>query len=276
MTKFVLLGFFRKPFSISALSVALLTFHTAATFSAQWASDSPRRPSDPVRRRDSATVPSDPSYGVQDPSVLTLFAWDFHSVDDRIVTGPTAAGSYLRYVVSSTAPFPGGYLEAGVHLPAGSLIEAIELTGCDTNPAADMTAALYYTDDPWGVSELIGAVASGGAGLEDCFSTTATTAHTVDNGDNSYAVEINLPVGDPSVGLRALRIHYRLQVSPPPSLPTFGDVPPGHNLFQFVEALAASGITAGCGNGDFCPNAPLTRGQMAVFLAKALGLHWSN
>jgi hypothetical protein len=33
-------------------------------------------------------------------------------------------------------------------------------------------------------------------------------------------------------------------------------------------------VTGGCGNGNYCPDAPLTRGQMAVFLAKALGLHW--
>jgi S-layer homology domain len=52
-------------------------------------------------------------------------------------------------------------------------------------------------------------------------------------------------------------------------------VPTGHPQFQFIEALAASGITAGCGSGNYCPNANLTRGQMAVFLAKALGLHWS-
>jgi hypothetical protein len=51
-------------------------------------------------------------------------------------------------------------------------------------------------------------------------------------------------------------------------------VPTNHPFFQFVEALAASGITAGCGNGNFCPDAPLTRGQIAVFLSKALGLHW--
>jgi S-layer homology domain len=67
---------------------------------------------------------------------------------------------------------------------------------------------------------------------------------------------------------------HHLQVSPAPGAATFGDVPTGHPFFQFVEALAASGITAGCGNGNFCPDAPLTRGQMAVFLSKALGLHW--
>jgi hypothetical protein len=26
----------------------------------------------------------------------------------------------------------------------------------------------------------------------------------------------------------------------------------------------------------YCPDAPLTRGKMAVFLAKALGLDWPN
>jgi hypothetical protein len=64
------------------------------------------------------------------------------------------------------------------------------------------------------------------------------------------------------------------QVSPPPATASFGDVPLDHPLSQFVEALAKSGITGGCGGGNFCPDNPLTRGQMAVFLAKGLGLSW--
>ena len=40
----------------------------------------------------------------------------------------------------------------------------------------------------------------------------------------------------------------------------------------WIEELAAEGVTAGCGNGDYCPNAPNTRGQMAVFLVKTFGL----
>ena len=38
-----------------------------------------------------------------------------------------------------------------------------------------------------------------------------------------------------------------------------------------IEQFAGSGISAGCGNGNFCPNAPVTRGQMAVFVETALG-----
>ena len=78
----------------------------------------------------------------------------------------------------------------------------------------------------------------------------------------------------PAMRIRQVRLLYRRQVSPAPTAATFGDVPVAHPFFQFVEALAASGITAGCGSGNYCPDAPLTRGQMAVFLAKALGLHW--
>jgi S-layer homology domain len=62
------------------------------------------------------------------------------------------------------------------------------------------------------------------------------------------------------------------QVAPAPATATFLDVPTSHPFFQFIEALAASGITGGCGGGNFCPDNPVTRGQMATFLAKALGL----
>jgi hypothetical protein len=63
-------------------------------------------------------------------------------------------------------------------------------------------------------------------------------------------------------------------VSPAPATPTFGDVPTNFLYFRAIQALAASGITGGCGNGNFCPNQNVTRGEMAAFFARALGLHW--
>jgi S-layer homology domain len=71
-------------------------------------------------------------------------------------------------------------------------------------------------------------------------------------------------------------ITWTRQVSPPPATATFSDVPTSHPFFQFVEALTKSGITGGCGTAPplYCPDEPLTRGQMAVFLAKGLGLQW--
>jgi len=71
-------------------------------------------------------------------------------------------------------------------------------------------------------------------------------------------------------------VQWRRTVSPAPAATTFTDVPTNHWAFQFVEALVASGITAGCGGGNYCPDEPVTRAQMAVYLAAALGLHWPD
>jgi CSLREA domain-containing protein len=52
-------------------------------------------------------------------------------------------------------------------------------------------------------------------------------------------------------------------------LADFNDVPAGSLFHDDVEKVFRAGITAGCGNGNFCVNAPVTRAQMAVFLLKA-------
>ncbi|MGV7224827.1 MAG: S-layer homology domain-containing protein [Nitrospinales bacterium] len=76
--------------------------------------------------------------------------------------------------------------------------------------------------------------------------------------------------------LFGIRILYRTQVQD--GLPTaFDDI--GHLSPRFqnaINALSASGITNGCNaaGDEFCPDDNLTRGQMAVFLAEALGLYW--
>ena len=59
---------------------------------------------------------------------------------------------------------------------------------------------------------------------------------------------------------------------PTPTRQTFADVSSARQSYPFVEDLAARGITAGCGGGNFCPDNPVTRGQMAVFLVRAFGL----
>lgn len=74
--------------------------------------------------------------------------------------------------------------------------------------------------------------------------------------------------------LRQVRFVFKRSVSPAPAVATFNDVPTSHPQFQFVQALVKAGITAGCGSGNYCPDQALTRGQMAVFLSKALGLSW--
>ena len=49
----------------------------------------------------------------------------------------------------------------------------------------------------------------------------------------------------------------------------FLDVPPANGFHDFVNAVSRNGVTAGCGEGNYCPGNPVNRAQMAVFLLKA-------
>lgn len=99
---------------------------------------------------------------------------------------------------------------------------------------------------------------------------------TIDLESCVYLVQVGFESCSLDLGIVNARARWERQISPAPATATFDDVPPGNLFFQHIEALAASGITSGCDANSFCPNAPLTRAQMATFLAEALGLHWEN
>jgi CSLREA domain-containing protein len=54
---------------------------------------------------------------------------------------------------------------------------------------------------------------------------------------------------------------------------TFTDVPPNHMFWKYIEAFYDAGITTGCSQTPlkFCPLANVTRGEMAVFIERAMG-----
>ncbi|MGE5142868.1 MAG: S-layer homology domain-containing protein [Acidobacteriota bacterium] len=56
---------------------------------------------------------------------------------------------------------------------------------------------------------------------------------------------------------------------PPPCTGIFPDVSCGSPFAPWIEQLFHEGITGGCGGGNYCPNNPVTRAQMAVFLLKS-------
>jgi photosystem II stability/assembly factor-like uncharacterized protein len=51
----------------------------------------------------------------------------------------------------------------------------------------------------------------------------------------------------------------------------FADVPSNDLFYNDIGKLAARGVTVGCGNGNYCPNDPVTREQMAAFIMRAKG-----
>ena len=66
-----------------------------------------------------------------------------------------------------------------------------------------------------------------------------------------------------------LKSKYGVCYTPPPCVnPAFSDVPCSSNFAPWINELVAEGITSGCGGGNYCPNNPVNRQQMAVFLLK--------
>ena len=55
---------------------------------------------------------------------------------------------------------------------------------------------------------------------------------------------------------------------PPAATGIFDDVPLSSPFAPWVEQLFHDGVTGGCGGSSYCPTAPVTRAQMAVFLIK--------
>jgi hypothetical protein len=99
----------------------------------------------------------------------------------------------------------------------------------------------------------------------------------VDNANETYYLELRSSNWDRSMAFGSARIYYRLSAGRArPVSPTFSDVPPESAYFPFVEALAAAGVTGGCGGGNFCPTAFVTREQLAVMLASAVGIYYPN
>ena len=59
---------------------------------------------------------------------------------------------------------------------------------------------------------------------------------------------------------------------PPSCDGDFNDVPCPSFFADWIEQLAAEGVTGGCGGSNYCPLSPVTRGQMAVFIGLAFDL----
>jgi hypothetical protein len=69
-----------------------------------------------------------------------------------------------------------------------------------------------------------------------------------------------------------LKAKHGTSYVPPVATGVFTDVPTNYWAAAWIERLAAEGITAGCGGGNFCPATAVTRDQMAVFLVKTFNL----
>jgi hypothetical protein len=217
---------------------------------------------------------ADNTYGTSALTWMTLTPWDFHPINSGTYYDYTQSGMPTYGIYNSGQP---GVFVAGLHLPERAIVSVIELAACDTNAGLDLSAGLRAVLKTGAILGGPGfAKTTGSSGCQVVSNSGGPFTLTVNNDTTYYTVEVNFGMAsDATLVLNSVRVGYKLQVSPDPSTATFADVPVGHPFHRFVEALYASGITGGCGGGNYCPDAPVTRGQMAVFLAGALGLHWA-
>jgi Tol biopolymer transport system component len=91
-------------------------------------------------------------------------------------------------------------------------------------------------------------------------------------GSGNYCPEF--PVTRAQMAIFLLRSKYGASYDPPAvgGNTGFDDVSPSYWAAAWIKQLVAEGITAGCGTGTYCPESPVTRAQMAVFLVRTFNL----
>jgi uncharacterized repeat protein (TIGR03803 family) len=80
------------------------------------------------------------------------------------------------------------------------------------------------------------------------------------------------PVSRAQVAVLLLKAEHGAAYVPPACRGRFLDVPCPSPFADWIERLAEENVSAGCGGGNYCPGAPVTRGQLAVFLTRVFGL----
>jgi S-layer homology domain len=212
------------------------------------------------------------SFGISSDTTTTISAWSFTgaSFAQGVYDSPFVSGSLGRYNLAYGEDM---HYYTTLQLPAGAVIDFV---GINTNTDTDaiMGIALWKRDSTAGSAMLTGfSVPAHGWGTD---SAGPLNILVDTNQDQEFLIDVEQA---PASGLEFwawVEVRWHRSVSSAPPSPTFGDVPTGDGGYQYIEALAAAGITGGCGGGNYCPDANLTRRQMAIFLSKALGLHWPN
>ncbi|HEX9943589.1 MAG TPA: PQQ-dependent sugar dehydrogenase [Thermoanaerobaculia bacterium] len=84
-------------------------------------------------------------------------------------------------------------------------------------------------------------------------------------GGDNYCPDSSITRAEMAVFL--LKAEHGAGYTPPPATGTvFNDVAATSFAAAYIEQLFHEGITTGCGGGNYCPNNPVTRNEMAVFL----------
>jgi hypothetical protein len=175
------------------------------------------------------------SSGVKDTGGQTMasdYSWSFTTV--------VPAGDYTPPVVSIETPTPGQHVSGSVLVRASATdnvgVSRVEFS---VNGAAQKTVTIAPYEWTWNTTRF--------------YDGTQTLAATAYDASGNKATDWRGIVVDNVV---------------------FDDVPMFYWAWRQVEAVAQANITKGCSSQPplFCPDNPATRGEMAAFLVRAMGL----
>ena len=203
----------------------------------------------------------------------TCIAAPINNLDQRGIVRPQGVhcdlGSYER---DSTMPAVVSITRNIVN-PVNAASVSFTVTFSEPVSGVDLTAP--FNDFFLTAAGVSGAAVSGVSGAGSVYTVTAST------GSGAGTLRLDVLDNDSVMDLSTNRLGgsgtgngdfvsgeiYKIRTV------SFADVPLGYWSWQSIERLGSSGITGGCGNGNYCPNTAVTRAQMAIFLLR--GIHGS-
>jgi len=178
-----------------------------------------------------------------------------------ITSSTNCCYGYVNYTVAANA----GATRSGTMTIAGQTF-TVNQTGCDFTLDRDhQSFAGGGGNGTVNVTANLGSCAWT-ATTSSPFITITSGASGTGNGSVQYSVAANASAGSRSDGItiagQTFTVYQGID---------FLDVPPNNPFYSDIGKLSARGVTLGCGSGNYCPNDPITREQMAAFILRAKG-----
>lgn len=204
----------------------------------------------------------------------TGFKYSWVTPMQFVPTLGSGAGCEMRYQGNFNFSFPANctFFDAPVDLPEGTYLSGYRIYFIDNSASADLTSYINTVPGDTDTYTLGTSQSSTGQSTAVRSLFVDVDATVVSGVDGYHTVRLNVPSAASGITFRGARLFWQRQISPAPASASFNDVPTSHPFFREVQALVSSGVTQGCGGGAYCPDATVTRGQMAAFLSRALGL----
>jgi hypothetical protein len=230
-----------------------------------------------------------------DTVTLSGMAIGPHTLDMTVFEDGCTASDAAAITVLESPPQPSIIAPLSVRVGATGIVASATagansyawlITG-GTITSGQGTNQITFDAGPPGTTITLGVIASAGSGCAAPEAFGLVQVDFADAGSGPFREDIDTvarnritagcetglycpdaPVTRAQMAVFLLKGEHGPYFVPPPANGEFEDVPPGSFAADWIEQLHLEGITAGCDATHYCPDDPVTRAQMAVFLLK--------